>query len=163
MKTIDQVRPICDISIMRDHHDRIACFLMEDIDEIHDPIRIALIQIAGWLICEEILHISNKSSCNSHSLLLASRELRWIPHSFTCESYLLEDHTRLIATRSMGDIEYKIDILTHRQIGDEFERLEYERDMLPSVFDHLISAQLYDIGMSDLYSTTIRRDDPSDE
>ena len=63
----------------------------------------------------------------------------------------------------MGDIEYKIDILTHRQIGDEFERLEYERDMLPSVFYHLISAQLYDIGMSDLYSTTIRRDDPSDE
>ena len=163
METIDSVRPICNISIMSDHHDSVTYLLVECIDEIHDASSVALIEITSRLICEEIRHISYKGSSNGYSLLLPSREFCGIAISLATESDFLEDHTRLIATRSMGDIENKIDILFNSQIGDELERLEDECDMLSTILDHPIDTQLCDIGMTELYSTTIRRDNPSDE
>ena len=148
---------------MRDHDDRVTRLLVECIDEIHDPVRIALVEIARRLIGEEIWHIRNKGSSNRHSLLLTTRELSGISASLACESYLLEDHTGLIATRSMGDIEDEIDVLRDRQVGYQLERLEYERDMSPTILDHLIGREGRDISHSEIYIPTIGTDDPSDE
>ncbi len=73
MESVDIISPICDISIMRDHHDRVARLSMERIDEIHDPSCVPLIEITRGFISEEILDIRNKSPSNCHSLLLSTR------------------------------------------------------------------------------------------
>lgn len=72
MEPVDPIGSIRNITIMGDHHDRIAGFSVERIDEIHDASGIALIEIARRLIGEEILDSSDKSPSNRHSLLFSS-------------------------------------------------------------------------------------------
>ena len=72
MQTIYHIRTIRDISVVRDHDDRIACLSMERIDKIHDGYSIAFVEIAGRLIGEEIWDIRDECSCDSYSLLLSS-------------------------------------------------------------------------------------------
>ena len=163
---MESVYPICatrDISIMRDHDDGIACLSMQCIDEIHDACRIALVEIARGLVCEEIWHIRDECSRYSDALLLTSWELSRITFSLPCESDSFEYIGRLITTWRMWYIEYEVDILCDGQIRYEFKRLEYESNMLPSPEYHLIDRELCDICITEHDVSAIRREYPCDE
>ena len=72
MQSIRPIRIACDISIVRDHDDRILCLAVERRDEFHDLLRIALIEIPCRLIGEEVRYLSYECSRDSDSLCFSS-------------------------------------------------------------------------------------------
>lgn len=72
MKSVDLICPICDISIMGDHDDRIFRLSMKYIDEIHYFRCIPFIEIPCRLICKKIWYICYEGTGNRDTLLLTS-------------------------------------------------------------------------------------------
>ena len=72
MEPIRPIRIACDISIMRDHDDRILRLAVQCRDEFHDLLRIALVEIPCRLIGEEVWHFRDECSRDSDTLSLSS-------------------------------------------------------------------------------------------
>lgn len=72
---MESIRPICiacNISIVRDHDDRILRLLVQRRDELHDLLRIALVEIPCRLIGEEVRHVRDECSRDSDTLCFSS-------------------------------------------------------------------------------------------
>ena len=68
---MQSICPICiarDISVMRDHDDRILRLAVQRRDEFHDLLRIALVEIPCRLIGEEVRHFRDECSRDSDAL-----------------------------------------------------------------------------------------------
>ena len=72
MKSVDLICPICDISIMGDHDDRIFRLSMKYIDEIHYFRCIPFIEIPCRLIGEEVRHLCHECSRDGDALCLST-------------------------------------------------------------------------------------------
>lgn len=72
---MQSICPICiarDISIVRDHDDRILRLAVQRRDEFHDLLRIALVEIPCRLIGEEVRHLRDECSRDSDTLCLST-------------------------------------------------------------------------------------------
>lgn len=72
MESISPIRIACDISIVRDHDDRILRLAVQRRDEFHNLLRIALVEIPCRLIGEEVRHLCDECSRDGDALCLSS-------------------------------------------------------------------------------------------
>ena len=72
MESIGTICVACDISIMCDHDDRILRLAVKCRDELHDLLRISLVEIPCRLISKEVGHFRDECSRDSDTLSLSS-------------------------------------------------------------------------------------------
>ena len=71
MQSIGTICISCDISIMCDHDDRILRLAVKRRDELHDLLRISLIEIPCRLIGKEVRYFRDECSRDSDTLCLS--------------------------------------------------------------------------------------------
>ena len=124
-----------DIGLVRNQNDRVA-LLIQILEERHDFFAGLRVEVSGWLVGENDFRVVGERSRDGDTLLLATGKLvRAVLHA-VAESDLFAE-IDAASDVSGGQhwpagaiVQRNLDVLQHRVLGDEIERLKDEADEL---------------------------------
>src|SRR5690606_20111500 len=116
--------------VVRDHADRRAVG-MELGKERHHGLTILRVEVTGRLVGQQDRRLADQRARDRDALLPAARELRrTMPHATRHAPERLEHALlALLLAQARAIRQRQLDVLEHREVADQVERLEYEADL----------------------------------
>src|SRR6185369_13955076 len=115
------------------HHADRGPFLVQLFQQLHHRLGVPRVKVAGRLVGEQDRRLAHHRAGHRDALLLTARELRRVVlhpvrHADPLQGLL---HALLALLRRHAAIgQRQLDVLVHRQVADQVERLEDETDLL---------------------------------
>lgn len=141
---------------MRDHNEGFTTFFMEIIHQCNDFFSIYAIEIASWLIREEIGNITGKSARDRNTLLLTTTEFMRESISFATEANLCKDFLGCHSSLQGVELSWEINIFLHSERGDEMKRLKNEGNRFAAPSSTLVFGELSNIFSVNHNSSCVR-------
>src|SRR3954451_10679023 len=136
--------------VMSDHDGRLSVVRDHLAYEVEDLGARGGVEVAGRLVREDDRRTRGERPGDGHTLLLASRELRWPVGAAVVEAGPLDDlFDPLLVDLAAGELERKPDVLLRVQHREEVEELEDEADVLAPELRQLVVAEPRDVGAGD--------------